>query len=62
MANDDFSEPPLRADSKNAILFFFPIFGSGGSIAPPPPPPPEMKTQPPMYLSFFDGGLAFGEE
>ena len=29
MANDDFSEPPRRADSKNPIFFFSQFLGLG---------------------------------
>ena len=29
MANDDFSEPPRRADSKNLTFIFCPILGLG---------------------------------
>ena len=29
MANDDFSEPPRRADSKNPIFFFCRVLGLG---------------------------------
>ena len=29
MANDDFSEPPRRADSKNPTFFFPPLLGLG---------------------------------
>ena len=29
MANDDFSEPPRRADSKNPIFIFCPFLGLG---------------------------------
>ena len=29
MANDDFSEAPQRADSKNPIFIFLPILGLG---------------------------------
>ena len=34
MADDDFSEPPRRADSKNPIFIFCRIFGSGSPPGP----------------------------
>ena len=34
MANDDFSEPPRRADSKNPIFLFFASWGSVMTVCP----------------------------
>ena len=34
MANDDFSEPPRRADSENPIVIFLPNFWSGSPPGP----------------------------
>ena len=39
MANDDFSETPRRADSKNRIFFFLPFFRSGS------PPRPGVQSR-----------------